>query len=159
MSNVFGTPTAIRSMMSITDAGTRYPQQFRIVCSAGEPLNPEAIKWFREQYGVTVLDYYGLTESYPLCANFPFMDVREGSMGRPMPGWQVAILDEDENEVAQGERGEICLRARTNPHYPLGYWRLRRRARRPSGASGSTPRTPPGWTPRVTSGTRAGRTM
>jgi acetyl-CoA synthetase len=122
VSNVFATPTAIRSMMSIGEAGTRYPQKFRIVCSAGEPLNPEAIRWFREQYGVTVLDYYGLTESYPLCANFPFMEVREGSMGRPMPGWAVAILDEDERPVAQGERGEICLRARSNPHYPLGYW-------------------------------------
>ncbi len=122
VTNVFGTPTAIRSMMSITDAGTRYPQKFRIVCSAGEPLNPEAIRWFREQYGITVLDYYGLTESYPLCANFPFMSVREGSMGKPMPGWEVAILDEDEQPVLQGERGEICLRARSNPHYPLGYW-------------------------------------
>jgi acetyl-CoA synthetase len=124
VTNVFATPTAIRSMMSIDDARTRYPQRFRIVCSAGEPLNPEAIRWFREQYDVTVLDYYGLTESYPLCANFPFMDVREGSMGRPMPGWDVAILDEDENPVPVGERGEICLRARSNPHYPLGYWRL-----------------------------------
>ncbi len=122
VTNVFGTPTAIRSMMSIGDARTRYPQKFRIVCSAGEPLNPEAIRWVREQYGVTVLDYYGLTESYPLCANFPFMEVREGSMGKPMPGWEVAILDEDERPVAQGERGEICLRARSNPHYPLGYW-------------------------------------
>jgi acetyl-CoA synthetase len=122
VSNVFGTPTAIRSMMSITDAGIRYPQKFRIVCSAGEPLNPEAIRWFREQYGITVLDYYGLTESYPLCANFPFMEVREGSMGKPMPGWEVAILDGDEHPVAQGARGEICLRARSNPHYPLGYW-------------------------------------
>ncbi|MDA0178904.1 AMP-binding protein [Solirubrobacter phytolaccae] len=121
--NVFTTPTAMRSMMSIADAGTRYPQQFRIVCSAGEPLNPEAIRWFREQYGLTVLDYYGLTESYPLCANFPFMEVREGSMGRPMPGWDVQILDPDEQPVPQGERGEICLRARSNPHYPLGYWR------------------------------------
>ena len=37
-----------------------------------------------------MLDYYGLTESYPLCANYPFMEVREGSMGRPMPGWDVA---------------------------------------------------------------------
>ena len=45
-------------------------------------------------------------------------------MGRPMPGWDVQVLDEDENPVAQGERGEICLRARSNPHYPLGYWRL-----------------------------------
>ncbi|HEY0343882.1 MAG TPA: AMP-binding protein [Solirubrobacteraceae bacterium] len=121
-SNVFATPTAIRSMMGIADAGTRYPQQFRIVCSAGEPLNPEAIRWFREQYGLTVLDYYGLSESYPLCGNFPFMEVREGSMGKPMPGWDVQILDEDEKPVAQGERGEICLRARSNPHYPLGYW-------------------------------------
>jgi acetyl-CoA synthetase len=122
VTNVFGTPTAIRSMMSIGDAGTRYPQKFRIVCSAGEPLNPEAIRWFRDQYGITVLDYYGLTESYPLCANYPFMGVREGSMGKPMPGWEVEILDEDERPVAAGERGEICLKARTNPHYPLGYW-------------------------------------
>ncbi len=122
VTNVFGTPTAIRSMMSISDAGTRYPQKFRIVCSAGEPLNPEAIRWFRQQYGLTVLDFYGLTESYPLCANYPFMEVREGSMGKPMPGWEVAILDEDERRVAAGQRGQICLKARSNPHYPLGYW-------------------------------------
>ena len=69
-----------------------------------------------------MLDFYGLTESYPLVANYPFMEVREGSMGKPMPGWDVQILDEDEKPVAQGERGEICLRARSNPHYPLGYW-------------------------------------
>jgi acetyl-CoA synthetase len=123
VTNVFTTPTAMRAMMSIEDARTRYPQSFRRVCSAGEPLNPEAIRWFREQYGVTVLDYYGLTESYPLVANYPFLEVREGSMGKPMPGWDVEILDEDENPVASGERGEICLRARSNPHYPLGYWR------------------------------------
>jgi acetyl-CoA synthetase len=39
-----------------------------------------------------------------------------------MPGWEVAILDEDERPVPAGERGEICLKARSNPHYPLGYW-------------------------------------
>jgi acetyl-CoA synthetase len=122
VTNVFTTPTAMRAMMAISDAGTRYPQRFRRVCSAGEPLNPEAIRWFRQQYGLTVLDYYGLTESYPLVANYPFMEVREGSMGKPMPGWDVQILDEDERPVPQGERGEICLRARSNPHYPLGYW-------------------------------------
>jgi len=123
VSNVFTTPTAMRAMMAVEDAGERYPQRFRMVCSAGEPLNPEAIRWFRDQYGVTVLDYYGLTESYPLCANYPFMEVREGSMGKPMPGWDVEILDEDESPLGAGERGEICLRARSNPHYPLGYWR------------------------------------
>jgi acetyl-CoA synthetase len=122
VTNVFTTPTAMRAMMAIGDAGSRYPQQFRVVCSAGEPLNPEAIRWFREQYGVTVLDYYGMTESYPMVGNYPFMEVREGSMGRPLPGWDVRILDEDEQEVGPGERGEICLRCRSNPHFPLGYW-------------------------------------
>jgi len=122
VTNVFTTPTAMRAMMAIADAGKRYPQQFRRVCSAGEPLNPEAIRWFREQYGVTVLDYYGLTESYPLVANYPFMEVREGSMGKPMPGWKVELLDEDERPVPRGEQGEICLLARSNPHFPLGYW-------------------------------------
>ncbi len=123
VTNVFTTPTAMRSMMSIADAGKEFPQEFRIVCSAGEPLNPEAIRWFREQYGVTVLDYYGMTESYPMVANFPGMEVREGSMGKPTPGWDMAILDEDSVPVAEpGTRGEIALRARSNPHYPLGYW-------------------------------------
>ena len=122
VTNVFTTPTAMRAMMTIEGAGARYPCRFRRVCSAGEPLNPEAIRWFRDQYGVTVLDYYGLTESYPLVGNYPFMEVREGSMGKPLPGWDVEILDEDEQPVPQGERGEICLRARSNPHYPVGYW-------------------------------------
>ena len=121
--NIFTTPTALRSMTAIADAAEGYPlERLRIACSAGEPVNPEVIRWFREQYGVTVLDYYGLTESYPLCANYPTVPVREGSMGLPMPGWDVAVLDEDERHVPPGERGEICLRARSNPHYPLGYW-------------------------------------
>src|SRR3712207_319390 len=55
-------------------------------------------------------------------SNYPFMDVREGSMGKPMPGWDVQILDEDERPVPAGERGEICLRARSNPHWPIGFW-------------------------------------
>lgn len=121
--NMFTTPTALRAMTAVAEAGERYPlAKLRVCCSAGEPLNPEVIRWFRKQYGITVLDYYGLTESYPLCGNFPTVEVREGSMGLPVPGWDVAILDEDENPVPQGERGEICLRARSNPHYPIGYW-------------------------------------
>ena len=120
---MFTTPTALRAMTGVEEAGKRFPLgSLRVICSAGEPLNPEVIRWFREQFGVTVLDYYGLTESYPLCGNFPTVEVREGSMGRPMPGWEVAILDEDEQPLPVGERGEICLRARSNPHYPIGYW-------------------------------------
>src|SRR4051812_30208355 len=122
VANMFTTPTALRAMTAVSDAGSRYPLKLRVTCSAGEPLNPEVIRWFREQFGITVLDYYGLTESYPLCGNFPSVEVREGSMGLPMPGWDVAILDEDEQPLPTGERGEICLRARSNPHYPIGYW-------------------------------------
>ena len=83
-----------------------------MVCSAGEPLNPEVIRWFRDQYGLTVLDYYGLTESYPLCGNFPTVEVREGSMGKVMPGWDVQILDEDEKPVDAGRaRRDLPARA------------------------------------------------
>ena len=123
VTNVFTTPTAMRAMMAIDDAGTRYPQAFRRVCSAGEPLNPEAIRWFREQYGVTVLDYYGLTESYPLVRELPVPRGARGVDGQADAGLGRQLLDEDEQPVKQGERGEICLRARSNPHYPLGYWR------------------------------------
>jgi acetyl-CoA synthetase len=123
--NMFTTPTALRAMAALGDVSrgrTGTDTSLRIVCSAGEPLNPEVIRWFRSQFGIDVFDFYGLTESYPLCSNFPTMEVRYGSMGKPMPGWDVELLDDDDNAVPQGETGEICLRARSNPHYPLGYW-------------------------------------
>jgi acetyl-CoA synthetase len=119
--NLFTTPTAIRAMMGVSEAaGLEFA--LRLACSAGEPLNPEAIAWWGRTVGCPVLDYYGLSESYPLCGNYPTVEVRPGSMGLPLPGWEVAILDEDERPVPNGEPGEICLKARSNPHYPLGYW-------------------------------------
>jgi acetyl-CoA synthetase len=119
--NLFTTPTAIRAMMGVEEAkGLGF--QLRLACSAGEPLNPEAIAWWNRTVGCPVLDFYGLSESYPLCGNYPTVEVRPGSMGLPLPGWEVALLDEDERPVPQGQTGEICLRARSNPHYPLGYW-------------------------------------
>ncbi len=121
--NLFTTPTALRAMTVLKDPGAQHDVNLRIACSAGEPLNPEVIRWFESQFGIPVFDYYGLTESYPLCGNFPTVKVRPGSMGLPMPGWEVAILTPDsDEELPQGEVGEICLKARTNPHYPLGYW-------------------------------------
>jgi acetyl-CoA synthetase len=121
--NLFATPTALRAMAALGDVAERFPGiALRCACAAGEPLNPEVISWFARQFGLPVMDYYGLSESYPLCANFPTMEIRPGSMGKPMPGWDVALLDGDEQPVGAGETGEICLRARSNPHYPLGYW-------------------------------------
>jgi acetyl-CoA synthetase len=121
--NLFATPTALRAMAALGDVAASHPGiDLRIACSAGEPLNPEVIRWFAGQFGIEVFDFYGLSESYPLCGNFPTMEVRRGSMGKPLPGWDVALLDEDEQPVPQGDAGELCLRARSNPHYPLGYW-------------------------------------
>ena len=155
VTNVFTTPTAMRAMMAIERRRARATRSsFRRVCSAGEPLNPEAIRWFREQYGLTVLDYYGLTESYPLVANYPFLEVREGSMGRPDAG-----LGRPAPRRGRASRGpgrarrdlparalEPALSARLLAQ-PGGL------ARRPSAASGSTPRTPPCRTRTATSGT------
>jgi acetyl-CoA synthetase len=121
--NLFATPTALRAMAARGDVSARYPGiSLRAACAAGEPLNPEVISWFERQFGIPVLDYYGLSESYPLCSNYPTMEIRQGSMGKPLPGWEVALLDDEERPVPAGEAGEICLRARTNPHYPIGYW-------------------------------------
>jgi acetyl-CoA synthetase len=121
--NLFTTPTALRAMTQVKDPGAQYDIKLRIACSAGEPLNPEVIRWFQAQFGIPVFDYYGLTESYPLCGNFPTVEIRPGSMGKPLPGWDVALIEVGgEREVPRGEAGEICLRARSNPHYPLGYW-------------------------------------
>jgi acetyl-CoA synthetase len=121
--NLFATPTALRAMAALGDVSERHRGiSLRHACAAGEPLNPEVISWFGRQFGLPVMDYYGLSESYPLCGNYPTMEIRPGSMGKPMPGWEVKLLAEDEQPVPLGETGEICLRARTNPHYPLGYW-------------------------------------
>ena len=118
-------PTFLRKMREdVPDAGTRFPLSLRTVCSSNEPLTPDLISWFREQFGVTLLDYYGSTESYPLLGNYPEVPVKPGSMGKPLPGWEVRLLDGDEQEVPPGETGEICLRTRSNPQFPLGYWNM-----------------------------------
>ncbi|NYD77394.1 acyl-CoA synthetase [Arthrobacter cupressi] len=118
-------PTFLRKMREdVPDAGTRFPLSLRTVCSSNEPLTAELIDWFRAQFGVTLQDYYGSTESYPLLGNFPDVPVKPGSMGRPLPGWEVKLLDDNEQEVPRGEAGEVCLRARSNPQFPLGYWNM-----------------------------------
>ena len=78
--------------------------------------------------------------------------------GLPPPGWDVAILDKDEQPVPQGEPGEICLRARSNPHYLLGYWNRPEDSEEVFGGDWFHTRTPPARTRTATSGTRAGPT-
>ena len=74
--------------------------------SAGEPLNPEVIERVRAAWGITIRDGYGQTETTALVGNTPGQTLKSGSMGRPLPGYRVVLLDP--NGVAQKE-GEICL--------------------------------------------------
>ncbi|HJS87925.1 MAG TPA: AMP-binding protein [Acetobacteraceae bacterium] len=93
----------------------------REVCSAGEPLNPEVIEHVREVWGLTVRDFYGQTETTTQIGNPPGLPVRLGSMGKPMPGFRIRLLDVDDQDAADGE---ICIALDPAPTgLMLGYQR------------------------------------
>jgi acetyl-CoA synthetase len=75
--------------------------------SAGEPLNPEVIEQVRHAWGITIRDGFGQTETTALIGNTPGQEVRPGSMGRPLPGYSIALVDTATGDV--GEDGEICV--------------------------------------------------
>jgi acetyl-CoA synthetase len=84
----------------------------RELVGAGEPLNPEVIEQVKAAWGLTIRDGYGQTETTALAGNSPGQTVKPGSMGRPMPGYRVALLDVNGNEQ---EEGEICLLLQSRP--------------------------------------------
>ena len=87
--------------------------------SAGEPLNPEVIReWQRGTGGLTVYDGYGQTETTCLVANYRSMEVRPGSMGRPVPGYDITTVDDDGRPVEPGVVGNIVVRC--EPERPVG---------------------------------------
>lgn len=96
----------------------------RHTTSAGEPLNPEVISVWREATGLDIYDGYGQSETVALVANYPCLPVKPGSMGKPTPGFDVAIVDDDGSVVPDGTEGHIAVR--TEPR-PVGlfaeYWR------------------------------------
>ena len=75
----------------------------REVCGAGEPLNPEVIDQVRAAWGLTIRDGYGQTETTALAGNSPGQKVKVGSMGRPLPGYRVEIMDGDGHVAKEGE--------------------------------------------------------
>jgi len=93
-------------MLIQADLG-RVQVPLREVVGAGEPLNPEVISQVRKAWGLTIRDGYGQTETSVLIANTPGQPLKEGSMGRPLPGFAVALLDPVSGEP--GEEGEISL--------------------------------------------------
>ena len=75
----------------------------RELIGAGEPLNPEVIEQIRRAWGITLRDGYGQTETTALIGNSPGQTLKSGSMGRPLPGYRVALLDPDGNPATEGE--------------------------------------------------------
>jgi acetyl-CoA synthetase len=80
-----------------------FKMMLREVCGAGEPLNPEVIDQVRAAWGLTIRDGYGQTETTALAGNSPGQKVKVGSMGRPLPGYQVRITDGDGHATKEGE--------------------------------------------------------
>jgi acetyl-CoA synthetase len=85
----------------------------REALSAGEPLNPEVIDRVRQAWGITIRDGYGQTETTAQIGNSPGQPLKPGSMGRPLPGYRIALLDE-EGRPAEAE-GEVCISLEQRP--------------------------------------------
>jgi len=125
----YSAPTAIRMLMKV---GAEIPRKYdlsrlRFLASVGEPLNPEAVVWSKETYGLPFHDNWWQTETGGIMiANFPSMDIRPGSMGRPLPGIEAAIVRQKDDGTVEDitepdVQGELALR----PGWPSmfrAYW-------------------------------------
>ncbi|MEQ8354227.1 MAG: acyl-CoA synthetase [Kiloniellaceae bacterium] len=121
--NAFLPPTALKIMRTVDRPVERWKPRLRSIGSGGETLGAEMLDWSRETFGVTVNEFYGQTECNLVVSNCAeIMAVKPGSMGRPVPGHRVAIVDEAGSELPQGEAGAIAVH-RPDPVMFLEYWR------------------------------------
>jgi acetyl-CoA synthetase len=109
----FCAPPTVWRMLVQEDLAAHPVPTLREVVGAGEPLNPEVIERVQELWGKTVRDGYGQTETTAQVGNPPGAPLKPGSMGRPLPGYTVALLDPVTSEV--GTEGEICLDLSARP--------------------------------------------
>lgn len=106
-------PTALRMLMSAgDDIVTRYDlSSLRNILSVGEPLNPEVIKWAKHVFGKRVLDTWWMTETGGhMIVNYPSMDIKLGSMGKPLPGIEAAIVDNNGEELPPNRMGNLAIK-------------------------------------------------
>ncbi|WP_122088302.1 AMP-binding protein [Halalkalicoccus subterraneus] len=123
VTGAFLPPTAIRMMMDVDS--DRYDLSIEAICSGGEPLTPEILNWADEVLGdVPVNELYGQTEANLLVTNCrEWFPARAGSMGKPVPGHDVRVIDsETGEELPVGEVGEIAVRRKGDPVVFNEYW-------------------------------------
>ncbi|MBX2860743.1 MAG: acetate--CoA ligase [Vampirovibrio sp.] len=117
-------PTAIRMLMKAGDeVVTNYDlSSLRHLLSVGEPLNPEAVVWGQQVFGKVFHDTWWQTETGAMhICNYPCMDVKPGSMGKPFPGVTAAVLDDEGKVLPPGEEGYLVLKPEA-PSIFRTYW-------------------------------------
>ena len=119
-----GAPTIYR-MLVLQDLNKFQFPTLRHCVGAGEPLNPEIIEVWKKATGTTIRDGYGQTETVLLAGSFPCIEPRFGSMGKPTPGIDLKVIDEDCNVLPPNTEGDIAIKVK--PNRPVGlfkeYWK------------------------------------
>ena len=118
ITNLTGSPTAYRMLIAAGDAfSSKIKGQLRVVSSAGEPLNPEVIRWFADELGVTIHDHYGQTEVGMVLCNHHGLrhPVHLGSAGFAIPGHRIVVLDEQQHELPPGQPGILAVDREQSP--------------------------------------------
>jgi long-chain acyl-CoA synthetase len=115
-----GVPTMFAAMLHSPDAGQRDVSSLRLCVSGGSAMPVEIMRAFEEQFGCIVLEGYGLSETSPVASfNHPHAERKPGSIGTPIRGVEMRLVDDDGNEVGAGEVGEIAIRGE---NVMRGYW-------------------------------------
>jgi acetyl-CoA synthetase len=123
--NSFLFPTALKLMMKAVPAPRdKYRINLRSIMSAGESVGVTVIEWAREHLGVTINEMFGQTEINYVVGNCQAAwPVKPGSIGRPYPGHEVAVIDDKGVEVPRGDLGEIAIKRNNDPVFFLEYWK------------------------------------
>lgn len=113
--NTFCCPPTVYRMLIIADLAKYDLRSLRHCISAGEPLNPEVIRIWKEETGLPIYEGYGQSETCCCIATFPCMKHKPGSMGKPSPGWKIELHDEEGKPVPQGTEGRIAISLNPRP--------------------------------------------
>jgi len=112
----FCAPPTIYRMLIMADLKKYDFTELRHCLSAGEAINPEVIRAWKEMTGRTIYEGYGQTETTLVLATFPCMEPKYGSMGKPAPGWHVEVHTEDGKKAPVGEEGSIAIKIDPRPN-------------------------------------------
>src|SRR3954466_14299876 len=118
----FGVPTLYAAMLASPDFPKKESLALRTCISAGEALPPQIAKSFKERTGVDILDGIGSTEMLHIFLSNRPGDLRYGTTGKPVPGYELRLVDDQGNPVKQGELGELQIKGPTHAAY---YWNNR----------------------------------